>query len=157
MEQRVLIKSLREEGHELTQIHSKLVEHYGDKALSYPYVSYWVLQFCEEQESIEDSRRSGRPSDFQTRFRIEGALEGSPNPPVRDLAQTTSIAPSSVLYVLIQVLHLGFPNWRWTPHKLSDDQKQIRVQFAVSRQAELERAQQRNWTEFYTDHQSWVL
>jgi hypothetical protein len=36
MEQRVLIKYLREDGHGSTQIHSKLIEQYGDKALSYP-------------------------------------------------------------------------------------------------------------------------
>jgi hypothetical protein len=36
MEQRVAIKYLREESHGPRQIHSKLVEHYGNKALSYP-------------------------------------------------------------------------------------------------------------------------
>jgi cytochrome c-type biogenesis protein CcmH/NrfF len=40
MEQRVVIKSLCEEGHGSAQIHSKLVEHYGDMALSYPDFSY---------------------------------------------------------------------------------------------------------------------
>jgi hypothetical protein len=41
--------------------------------------------------------------------------------------------------------------------KLSDDQKRTRVQLAVSLQAELEKAQRRNWTEFYTDDEPWVL
>jgi hypothetical protein len=38
MEQRVLIKYLREgrEGRRSTQIHSKLIEHYGDKTFFYP-------------------------------------------------------------------------------------------------------------------------
>jgi hypothetical protein len=48
MEQRVFIKYLPEEDHRLTQMHSKLVEHYGDKALSYPDASYWVRQFRME-------------------------------------------------------------------------------------------------------------
>jgi hypothetical protein len=43
------------------------------------------------------------------------------------------------------------------PHELNDDQKRTRVQFAVSLQVELERAQWRNWTEFYSDDESWVL
>jgi hypothetical protein len=43
--ERFLIKYLREERHGPTQIHSKLVEYYEDKALSYPDVSYWVWQF----------------------------------------------------------------------------------------------------------------
>jgi hypothetical protein len=98
------------------------------------------------RENAEDSRLSGRPSGFQTHFRIKGALEASPNASVRDIAQTTSIAPTTVFYVLTQVLLLEFRNWRCTPDKLSDDQKGTRVQLAVSLQAELERAQRKNWT-----------
>jgi hypothetical protein len=144
MEPRVVIKYLREEGHGSTQVHSKLVEDYGDKALSYPDVSDSMQQFHMGQESVEDSRRSGRPPDFQTHFRIEGALEASPNVSVRDIAQTTSIAPSTVFYMLIQVLHLEFRDSRRVTHKLSRDQKRTRLQLAVSLQAELERSQRRN-------------
>jgi hypothetical protein len=78
MEQRALIKYLRKKSHELAQIHSKLVEHYENKALSciilyyfilyylilsyiilsyiilsYPDVSYWVRQFRMRREAIE--------------------------------------------------------------------------------------------------------
>jgi hypothetical protein len=42
-------------------------------------------------------------------------------------------------------------------HTVSDDQKRTRMQLAVSLQAEPERAQRRNWTEFYTGDESWVL
>jgi hypothetical protein len=38
-----------------------------------------------------------------------------------------------------------------------DDQKRTRVQLAVSLQVELEKAQQRNWTEFYTCDECRVL
>jgi hypothetical protein len=43
------------------------------------------------------------------------------------------------------------------PHELSDDQKRTRIQLAVSLQAELERAQRRNWTEFDTGNESRIL
>jgi hypothetical protein len=43
------------------------------------------------------------------------------------------------------------------PHRLGDDQKRTRVQLAVSLQAELEKAQQRNWTEFYIGDEFWAL
>jgi hypothetical protein len=70
------------------------------------------------RESVEDSKRIGRPPDFQTHFRIEEALEALPNDPnalnasVRDIAQTTGIAPSTIFYVLTRVLRLEFHNWR---------------------------------------------
>jgi hypothetical protein len=57
---------------------------------------------------------------------------------------------------------LKFFNWNFatgdaSPDKFSDDQKGARGQFTVSLQTELERAQRRNWTEFYTGDEWWVL
>jgi hypothetical protein len=92
-----------------------LVEHYGDKALSYLDVSDWVRQFHMRREGVEDWRRSRRLLDFQTHFRIERALGASPNASIRDIAQTTSIAPSTVFCVLTQVHHLECGKWRWPP------------------------------------------
>jgi hypothetical protein len=157
MEQRIVIKCRWEERHGSTQIHSKSVEHDEDKTLSYPDVIYWMRQFRMGRERTEDSRGSVRPPDFQTHFRIEGALEASPNASVRDIAQTTDIAPSTVFCVFTQARHLECRNRRWVPQKLTDDQRRRRVQLAVSLQAELEKAQRRNRMEFYTGDESWVL
>jgi hypothetical protein len=99
MEQRVLIKCLREEDHESTPIHSKFMEHSRDKAVSDPDVSHWMRQFPMGRESAEDSRGSKRPLDFQTHFRIKGALEALLNASVRDLVQPSSIAPSRAFSV----------------------------------------------------------
>jgi hypothetical protein len=114
-------------------------------------------QFRVGRESVEDSRRGGRAPNFEIHFRIEGAIEASPNTSVRDIAQTTGIAPSTVLHVLTQVLHLQFRNWRWVRCKLSDDQRRRKAQLALSLQAELEIAQRRSWTELYTGDESWAL
>jgi hypothetical protein len=75
MEQRILIKSLREEGHGSTQIHSKLVEHFGDKVLSDPDVSYWVRSFewGEKALTIPDAAEARQISN--PHLRIDGALE----------------------------------------------------------------------------------
>jgi hypothetical protein len=124
IEERVVIKDLREEGHGSSQIHSELVEYYGDKALSYLDVSDWVRLFPMGRESFEDWRNNARPPDFQAHFRIEGALEASPNASVREFAQTADIAPSTVFSVFTQVLHLEFRDWRWILHKLSSSQKE---------------------------------
>jgi hypothetical protein len=79
---------------------------------SYPDVSYWVQQFRMRREGVENSRRSGRPPDLQTRFRIDSALEASPNAPIQDIIQTADIVSSTVFSVLTQVLRLEFRDWR---------------------------------------------
>jgi hypothetical protein len=128
MEQRVLNTSLREESHGRRKFVRSWLNMVGKGTFpSYPDVSDWVRQFCMGRECAEDSRLSGRPSGFQTHFRIQGALEASPNASVRDIAQTLGIAPTTGFYVLTQVLLLEFSNWRCTPDKLSDDQKRTRV------------------------------
>jgi hypothetical protein len=111
MEQKPLIKYLQEGSHQSTQIHSKFVEHYRDMALSYPDVSHWVRKFRREQESVEDLKRSGRPPDSQTHFRIEGFLKASPKPSVRGIVHTSSITSSTLFCVLTEILRLEFRNW----------------------------------------------
>jgi hypothetical protein len=103
-----------------------------------------MWQVRTERESLEDWKRSGRPPDFQTYFRIEGALEASPNALVRDIAQAIGGAPSTAFYILTQVPHLEFRNRRCIARKLSGDEKQKRLLLAISLQAELDRAQRRN-------------
>jgi hypothetical protein len=88
---RVLIKYLQEEDQGSSQIHSKSVKQNGDKTLSLPDVSYWARQLRIGREIVENSRRSGRPTDFQTHFRIEGALEAPLSASARDIAQNTDI------------------------------------------------------------------
>jgi hypothetical protein len=89
--------------------------------LSYLDVCYCVWQFGMGRESAEDSRRTGRPPDFQADFRIDGALEASPNASVLDIAQTTGITTLMVFYALTQVLHLELRNRKRVPHKLNDN------------------------------------
>jgi hypothetical protein len=89
-----------------------LADDYAHKALSYPNVSDLVRQFHMGRESVEDSRYSGRLPDIQTPFRIDGALEASLNTSVRDIAETISLAPSTVFDVLTQVLHVELRDWR---------------------------------------------
>jgi hypothetical protein len=94
--ERILIKYFREASHGSAQIHSKLAEHFRDKTLSDPHVSYWTRQFRIGLENVDDLRCSGRPTDFQTHFRIERAHKALLNASVRDIAKTTDIAPSTV-------------------------------------------------------------
>jgi hypothetical protein len=72
MEQRVVIKSLREERHESTQIHSKFVEHYGDKALSYPILSDPIRSYPILMSAIE----CGSFAWGEKALRIQDAVEG---------------------------------------------------------------------------------
>jgi hypothetical protein len=40
---------------------------------------------------------------------------------------------------------------------MSEDQERTKIQLAVSLQTEFERTWQRNWTEFFTGDEFWIL
>jgi hypothetical protein len=104
MEQRPLIKITRLKGLMSKEIHSKLLLLYGTEALSYLEVEYWRRQFSMGREYVEDTRRTGRPPDFNSHRRIREALEERPIAAVRTLAEATGYAPSTVFFVLNEVL-----------------------------------------------------
>jgi hypothetical protein len=81
----------------------------------------------EKTLKIRDKAEDRHISKSQGLFRIEGALEASPDTVLRDNVHATGITPSTVFYALTQVLHLEFCNWSWLSHKFSDDQKRTRA------------------------------
>jgi hypothetical protein len=103
MEQQLLIKITRLEGLTSKEIHSKLLLLYGTEALSDSEVGYWRRQFSMGREYVEDSRRTGRPPDYNCDRRIREALEERPIASVRTLAEATGYTPSRVFFVLSEV------------------------------------------------------
>jgi hypothetical protein len=156
MEQRLLIKYVREHGHASTQIHSQVIEPYVDKALSYRDVSYWVDRFRMGEKAL---KIRGAAEDRQISKLISESRERSKYRPM--LQFETLLRLPALLRQRYSISSLKFFIWNFLTgdgsHKLSDDQKRTRVQLAVSLQAELGRVQRRNWTEFYTADESWVL
>jgi hypothetical protein len=86
MEQRLFIKSRRQNGLRCMQIHFKLLKLYAGNALSYSEVCYWSRQFLMGREYVEDARRTSQPLDLGFRLRIQSALEKLPLASVQCIA-----------------------------------------------------------------------
>jgi hypothetical protein len=74
MEQRLFIQISRRDGVDCKKLHIKLLELYGDDALSYPEVCYWSQPFLMGRECVKHARRTGRPPDFNVHLRIQSAF-----------------------------------------------------------------------------------
>jgi hypothetical protein len=72
MEQRLFIEIRRRDGLQCRQIHLKLLELYGDDAISYWEVCSWSWQFLMNRQYLEDAKKTGRPpiSAFSFEFRV---------------------------------------------------------------------------------------
>jgi hypothetical protein len=74
MEQRIFIKIASESGLNDIETHQKLVDRFGQDALSYRTMMYWPCEFHDGKPDAQDISRPGRPPDFVIRFRIEHAF-----------------------------------------------------------------------------------
>jgi hypothetical protein len=55
MEQRIFVKLSTDDRLPAIEIHRKLVERYGDEALSYPAVTYWRRQLALGRRDLKDT------------------------------------------------------------------------------------------------------
>jgi hypothetical protein len=117
------MKISRRDGLQCRQIYLKLVELCGNDALSYSEVCYWSQQFFIGRESVEDAKRTHRPSDFSIQLRIQSAHEEMPHASVPCITEARYTPATTMFYILTGALCLRFRHWRWVPHLLSDDQK----------------------------------
>ncbi|CAF0989636.1 unnamed protein product [Rotaria sordida] len=95
-----------------TQIHDELTIAYGQSVVSYRTVARWVERFSNEQWSLEDNPRSGRPITAITQQNIDAG---------NDLIY---ISHGSVCTILKEHLGLTKITSRWVPHKLTEEQRQ---------------------------------
>jgi hypothetical protein len=58
-----------------TQIYDELTTAYGQGVASYRTVAWWIERFSNEQQSLEDNPRSGRPITVITQQNIDAVKD----------------------------------------------------------------------------------
>jgi hypothetical protein len=115
MERRLLIQIRHLADLICMEIHSKLVALYEREADSYSEVKNWRRQFTMARKCIEDPRQTRQLQDFSCHFRIEKDLEDLLPASVRTIAEATGYIPSSIFFVLSEVMRLQCRHWRFLP------------------------------------------
>ena len=86
-------------------------------ALPYRTVARWVRAFKEEHENVSNMPWSGHPPVSDEDVHIVSALmKMDQNFTIRELAQKTGLAPSTVLHILKDQLRMRKIVPRWVPH-----------------------------------------
>ncbi|KAJ4437244.1 hypothetical protein ANN_17379 [Periplaneta americana] len=106
-EQRSWLKIQRARGRTARQCHQGLQEVCDAAALPYLTVERWVRAFRQGRESVLDMPRSGHPpvSDEQVQT-VSASVETDRNLTIRELAQDTGFAPSTVFHILKDCLNM---------------------------------------------------
>ncbi|GBM28808.1 Putative uncharacterized protein FLJ37770 [Araneus ventricosus] len=130
MEQRVDIKFCFKLDKTATETHQMLVKVYGVKAVSKQCVFKWFKRF---RDGKEDEPRSGRPPTSTTPDNIERVrrmFADDRRLSLRMIAEELKISLDSVSNTLHEHLQKRKICARFVPHKLSDEQKQHRMETA---------------------------
>ena len=117
----------------VVEIHTQLVNAWGQSAPSLVTVRRWIHHFKEGREDLNDNSRSGRPREAvtpQNVLKIQNAINERPNTTTQQLADHIGISKERVQYILHKELDLQKVTAKWIPHFLTEENKQRRVDCA---------------------------
>jgi histone-lysine N-methyltransferase SETMAR len=129
-EQRAFIKISTLLGQDSKAIRKKLNDAIGTRAYSLRNIQIWVKAFKEGRNKIIDEERSGRPkvNTYEERIQKVKKLLTESRAYTVSLISCRLILPRTSIYrILTEELQLVKKLGKWIPHKLTEEQKQLRV------------------------------
>jgi histone-lysine N-methyltransferase SETMAR len=102
---------------------------YGSKTVTKQTAYNWYAKFGEVGRNLKDKPRSGRPQEVD-RDAVLSAIEENPTLTTRMLAEDF-VCHHSTIEGILHGAGLKWRKTRWVPHKLTEAQKQKRVQVAT--------------------------
>ena len=157
--QRSIIFFLLKENREGAEIHQRLENVFGDRAVSKKTVYNWIEKLKQGRDSLEDDSRSGRPSTSVNQHsiaRVEELLEEDRRLTVSDIAEKVYISEGSAHTILHERLGLRWVSARWVPKLLAPEQKLERVRVCSSLQFLLEEYGENFWRRIVTTDETWL-
>jgi hypothetical protein len=100
---------------------------YGEGVIGLKAIQKLTHRFEEDDDSLEDEPRPGRPRSTKYCDAIHTLLDENAYLSQKQIASVLSIHQTIVKYVLLEDLLLRQVNFKWIPHLLNDDQKPERV------------------------------
>jgi hypothetical protein len=132
------------------EISREVCDVYGQAVLSLRTVERWLARFAAGDETLEHLPRSGRPRSDSNIALITQLLIDDPYLSQKMIAMILSISSTTVKKILLEDLSLRKVNFKWIPHRLSDDQMQERVRLSTELLQFLEARGPRKMTNIFT-------
>ncbi|CAF3218993.1 unnamed protein product [Rotaria sp. Silwood2] len=138
--------------------HARLVQAWGEQSPSDHTVFNWFREFQGDNFIVQDAPRSGRPStsvNEQTIDAVRKIIEDDPRSTYQQIENILGISSTAINSIIHDYLNLRKVCARWVPHKLTDDQKQLRIQFCHHSLKMFEERQSRCVFDIITGDESW--
>ncbi|CAF4222144.1 unnamed protein product [Rotaria sp. Silwood2] len=138
--------------------HARLVQAWGEQAPSDHTVFNWFREFQRDNFSVQDAPHSGRPStsvNEQTIDAVRKIIEDDSHSTYQQIQNILGISFTAINSIIHDYLNLRKVCALWVPHKLTDDQKQLRIQFCHHSLKRFEEGQSRCVFDIITGDESW--
>ena len=132
-----------------------MVNAEGEEALSLRTVERWVHAFKDGDESVSDNACSGHPCKAVMSEKIAKAddfISNNPHITTTELASQVGISRERITHILRNELGFHKVCAKWVPHKLSEDNKRLRVE--VSK--ELLETLKEGYNNIITGDETWI-
>jgi histone-lysine N-methyltransferase SETMAR len=156
--QRAVIYFLTKECVPAGEIHRRMEGVYGEHSLKMSAVYKWATRFGEGRTSVSDDDREGRPSTAHNEKVLEllkAIIEENPRVTVEEMCVRTCLSHGSVVSCM-RSLNLTKVSCRWTPHHLSDEQKEKRVRCSQATLLQIGQLKNGFWERLVTSDETWL-
>lgn len=141
-----------------TEITKKICQVYGKDFISLRTAQKWIARFKEGNFELKDQLHTGRPSEFDEQC-LEELIRQNSRQTTRELADQIGCSPQTILNHLNamgKVQKYG----SWVPHKLSQENKDQRVNICASLLARHRQARDQHrpfLSQIITGDEKWCL
>lgn len=111
-------------------IHGRITQRLGENAVAKATITYWMREFRRGRRSFEDEPRSGRPTTSTTDENVDivrQLLQANRRITYDELERETKISRGSLQTILNDKLGVQKKMCCFVPHKLTAEQKKMRV------------------------------
>jgi len=131
-----------------------LQEAFGDNAMSQSRTFLWYKRFKVWRTSVDDDKRSGRPSTSTAPENIAKVCKAILADSRHDVCEIVGLSYGTVQRILADNLNMRRISARFAPRLLSDDLKALRV--SVCRELKQQARDDPNISNIITGDETWV-
>lgn len=157
MTQYTLILKWHKDGENPTLIHNRLIDLFGDNALSLSTVSRTIRKLSWTADHPKPKPEVGKPPDMHNIQLIQKIIDENPMISCHQISRDTEIPYSTVHYTLVHHLKYKCRRLHWIPHSLSEQNKLQRVECCNQILKILQHQKMINWRYIITGDESWFF
>lgn len=142
-----------------THCYERMQQALDVQAPSFATIKNWYKEFRNGRVSLDDSSRTGRPSEVvndENIAAVREAIENDPKVTYATIEATLLIHPPQIHSILHDHLHVVKRTPRWVPRNLTEEQKAARVEWCHFMKNRFRNGESRSVENLVTGDETWI-